>query len=63
MSVRCVLLLKGEIMSDEVRGIEEFIKEALAKGEFDDRPGKGQPLDLNAYFPNTRTLRMSFAVL
>ena len=50
-------------MSDEVRGIEELIKEALAKGEFDDLPGKGKPLDLNTYFQTPEDLRMGFSVL
>jgi hypothetical protein len=50
-------------MLDEVRGIEELIKEALAKGEFDDLPGKGKPLDLNAYFQTPEELRMGFSVL
>src|ERR1051325_2022177 len=50
-------------MSDEVRGLEELIKEALDKGEFDDLPGKGKPLDLNAYFQTPEDLRMGFSVL
>jgi hypothetical protein len=50
-------------MSEEVRGIEELIKEALAKGEFDDLPGKGKPLDLGAYFQTPEDLRMGFSVL
>lgn len=50
-------------MSDEVRGIEELIKEALAKGEFNDLPGKGKPLDLNTYFQTPEDLRMGFSVL
>ena len=50
-------------MSDEVRGIEELIKEALAKGEFNNLPGKGKPLDLNAYFQTPEDLRMGFSVL
>jgi hypothetical protein len=50
-------------MSDEVRGIEELIKEALARGEFNNLPGKGKPLDLNAYFQTPEDLRMGFSVL
>jgi hypothetical protein len=50
-------------MSDEVRGLEELIKEALDKGEFDDLPGKGKPLDLNTYFQTPEDLRMGFSVL
>lgn len=50
-------------MSDEVRGIEELIKDAIAKGEFDNLPGKGQPLDLSAYFDAPEQLRMGYAML
>ena len=50
-------------MSDEPRGIEELIKEAMRKGEFDDLPGKGQPLDLDAYFQSPEELRMGHSIL
>ena len=45
-------------MSDEVRGIEELIKNAMARGEFDNLPGKGQPLDLSAHFAAPEDVRM-----
>lgn len=50
-------------MSDEVRGIEELLKQAIAKGEFDDLPGKGKPLDLNAHFETPEHLRMGYSML
>lgn len=50
-------------MSDEPRGIEELIKEAMRKGEFDDLPGKGQPLDLETYFQSPEDLRMGHSIL
>ena len=50
-------------MSDEVRGIEELIKQAIAKGEFDNLPGKGKPLDLNAHFETPEHLRMGYSML
>ena len=50
-------------MSDEVRGLEELIKDAIAKGEFDNLAGKGQPLDLNAYFDAPEHLRMGYGML
>jgi hypothetical protein len=50
-------------MSDEVRGIEELLKDAIAKGEFDNLKGKGQPLDLNAYFDAPEDLRMGYGML
>ena len=50
-------------MSDEARGIEELIKQAIAKGEFDDLPGKGKPLDLSAHFETPEHLRMGYSML
>ena len=50
-------------MSEEVRGIEELIKQAIAKGEFDDLPGKGKPLDLSAHFETPEHLRMGYSML
>lgn len=50
-------------MSDEARGIEELIKQAIAKGEFDDLPGKGKPLDLRAHFETPEHLRMGYSML
>jgi hypothetical protein len=43
--------------------IEETIREAMARGEFDDLPGAGKPLDLTAYFDTPEELRMAFALL
>jgi hypothetical protein len=50
-------------MPDEVRGIEELLKDAIDRGEFDNLTGKGQPLDLNAYFDAPEDLRMGYAML
>ena len=43
--------------------IEQKIKEAIARGEFDNLPGKGKPLDLTAYFETPEDLRMAYAML
>lgn len=43
--------------------IEEKIREAMEKGEFDDLPGKGKPLDLDAYFATPEDVRLGFSVL
>jgi len=43
--------------------IEEKIREAMEKGEFDDLPGKGKPLDLDAYFATPADLRLGYSVL
>jgi len=45
------------------RNADEKIKEAIAKGEFDNLPGKGKPLDLRAYFATPEHLRMSYSIL
>ncbi len=34
-------------MSDVPRNIDEQIRQAMQRGDFDDLPGKGKPLDLN----------------
>jgi DNA polymerase/3'-5' exonuclease PolX len=45
------------------RLIEEKIREAMEKGEFDNLPGKGKPLDLEAYFAMPEDMRLGFSVL
>jgi len=43
--------------------VEQQIKEAIARGEFDNLSGAGKPLDLDAYFNTPEDLRMAFAML
>jgi hypothetical protein len=43
--------------------IEEKIREAMERGEFDDLPGKGKPLDLDAYFATPEDVRLGYSVL
>jgi hypothetical protein len=43
--------------------IEEKIREAMEKGEFDDLPGKGKPLDLDAYFATPDDVRLGYSIL
>jgi hypothetical protein len=45
------------------RNADEKIKEAVAQGEFDNLPGKGKPLDLDAYFATPEHLRMGYSIL
>jgi DnaJ-like protein len=45
------------------RNADDKIKEAIAKGEFDNLPGKGKPLDLDAYFATPEALRMGYSIL
>lgn len=43
--------------------VESLIKEAQARGEFDNLPGKGKPIDLSAYFETPEEVRMAQSVL
>src|SRR5207237_7211902 len=42
---------------------ETRIEQALQQGEFENLPGKGQPLDLNEYFNTPVTDRLAFSIL
>jgi hypothetical protein len=43
--------------------IEQKIREAIARGEFDNLSGSGKPLDLDAYFNTPEDLRMAYSIL
>ncbi|MEP6847586.1 MAG: DUF1992 domain-containing protein [Acidobacteriota bacterium] len=43
--------------------IEEKIRQAIERGEFDNLAGKGKPLDLAAYFNTPEDLRMAYSML
>ena len=43
--------------------IEEQISKAMAEGKFDNLPGAGRPLDLNAYFQTPEHLRLCYSIL
>lgn len=43
--------------------VESLIKEAQERGEFDNLPGKGKPLDLSEYFETPEDLRLAQSVL
>jgi hypothetical protein len=43
--------------------IEDKIREAIEAGEFDNLPGKGKPVDLDAYFATPADLRLGYSVL
>ena len=45
------------------KNVDEKIEEAIARGEFDNLPGKGKPLDLDAYFAMPEHLRMGYSIL
>ncbi len=50
-------------MSPQEEIIEAKIREALARGEDANLPGKGKPIDLDGYFATPEHLRMAFSVL
>jgi hypothetical protein len=39
------------------------LRRRLERGEFDNLPGKGKPLDLDAYFATPEHLRMGYSIL
>lgn len=43
--------------------IEQQIREAIERGEFDNLPGKGKPIDLEPYFNTPEELRMAYSIL
>ena len=43
--------------------VEALIKEAQERGEFDNLPGKGRPIDLTAYFETPEDIRVAQLVL
>jgi hypothetical protein len=45
------------------KNVDQKIEEAIARGEFDNLPGKGKPLDLDAYFATPEHLRMGYSIL
>jgi hypothetical protein len=45
------------------RIVEALIKEAMERGEFDNLPGKGKPIDLSEYFETPEEVRLAHSVL
>jgi len=43
--------------------VESMIKEAQKRGEFDNLPGKGKPIDLTTYFETPEDVRVAQSVL
>jgi len=43
--------------------VEEMIKKAQERGEFDNLPGKGKPIDLTEYFEMPEDVRVAQSVL
>ena len=45
------------------RIVEALTKEAMERGEFDNLPGKGKPIDLTEYFETPEEVRLANSVL
>jgi hypothetical protein len=45
------------------RIVEALIKEAQERGEFDNLPGKGKPIDLTSYFETPEEIRVAQTLL
>src|SRR5512143_4108299 len=45
------------------RIVEALIQEAMERGEFDNLPGKGKPIDLSEYFETPEEVRLAYSVL
>lgn len=45
------------------RIVEDKIQEAMERGEFDNLPGKGKPIDLTEYFETPEDIRLAQSVL
>jgi len=43
--------------------VEQLIREAQERGEFENLPGKGKPIDLTAYFEMPEDIRLAQSVL
>lgn len=53
----------GTIDTMFTRIVEDVIHEAIERGDFDDLPGAGKPVDLSAYFETPEELRLAHSVL
>jgi hypothetical protein len=45
------------------KAVEAIIREAMARGEFDNLPGKGKPIDLSDYFNTPEDVRLAYSIM
>ncbi len=45
------------------KAVEKIIREAMERGEFDNLPGRGKPIDLTAYFDTPEEVRLAYSIL
>ena len=43
--------------------VDLIIQQAMERGEFDNLPGKGKPIDLTAYFDTPEEVRIAYTLL
>jgi hypothetical protein len=43
--------------------VDEIIRNAMARGEFENLAGAGKPIDLSAYFDTPEEIRLAYSVL
>jgi hypothetical protein len=43
--------------------VDEIIREAMSRGEFNNLPGAGKPVNLDAYFSTPEEVRMVYSIL
>lgn len=60
---RATSVFRGRYKMSIESAIEGMIREAIARGDFDNLEGKGKPLDLSAYFNTPEDVRMGYSVL
>ncbi len=45
------------------RIVEAILQDAMERGEFENLPGKGKPIDLTEYFQTPEEVRLAYSVL
>lgn len=45
------------------RIVEAIVKDAMERGEFDNLPGRGKPIDLTEYFDTPEEVRLANSLL
>lgn len=43
--------------------VEQLLREAMERGEFENLPNRGKPLDLSAYFDTHEDIRVAYSLL
>jgi len=43
--------------------VDTIIREAIRRGEFDNLPGKGKPIDLSDYFNTPENFRLAYSIM